>query len=148
MILLKYWKPILGLVLVLAAFAGGWYLRPIPAPQTVTIEKEVIKKEIREKIRIVEKHPDGIEIIREEERRIDEDSRRDNKQIVQPSLPLPKYSLGLKATSKLTYKDMLGYQDYSYTVTAGRRIYQTPGWVELGYDWRRHELSLGLRWEL
>lgn len=144
--ILKHWRFILGGLVLAGVFGAGWWLRPLPPP--VTIERERLRQEIVEKIRIVEKKPDGTIIERIEERKIDQrkdtDSVRPTPQIAR--IQAGKYSLGIQGhiptkypgdLSRMTYTALLGY----------RPMEKLPVWTEMGYNWKRQEITLGFRIE-
>lgn len=141
---MRNWKLLLAGLGLAVAFGAGWWLRPSPPP--VIQEKLVDNVRTVEKIRIVEKRPDGTIIERDEERKIDQELRKDS---VRPS-PIAaaaskKYSLGIQVHQDLSHPFDLSRT--SYTALLGYRPTERPVWLEAGWNWKRNEVTLGLRIE-
>lgn len=147
--IVQRWKLLLAGLGLVAAFGGGRWLRPLPPPsiEERIVEKEVVRKQVEEKIRVVIKRPDGTIEEREEERSIDENRKQDsNKTTPIVRAAGKRYSLGINTTVDL--RAPLDHTKFSYTIMSGYRVWDNaPLWAELGYNWKRNEIILGVRLE-
>jgi hypothetical protein len=131
---LQNWKLLLAGLGLVAAFGGGWWLRPLPPPS------------IEERIVVIQR-PDGTIEERTEEREIDENRTQDSNKTTPIARATGKrYSLGINTAVDL--RAPLDHTKFSYTVMSGYRVWDNaPLWAELGYNWKRNEVILGVRLE-
>ena len=127
----------LGLALLAALGWGaaywGWK-RPLPSPQTVTEYKDRVetKTVYRETTK-----PDGTVIKETTQSKSD---LKTHKATVAAKAPLSRWSLGVNTT--LAPKDLIDPNPI-YGVLVGRRLWESPLWMEVGLNSKR-ELTLGL----
>ena len=162
--LLRYWKYILALVLVVAAFGGGYYshkpqdvikIQDKIVEKIVTVETEAKQKTQRnDKVTTIVTKKDGSitktivdhtvktenEQKTKQETLAKEETKTETIKTTPPSAQ-PQWSLGVDWTPRL---DPQFY--YPTGVELGRRVLG-PVWASGAFDWHQHAAHLGLRVE-
>jgi hypothetical protein len=136
MILLKWWREILILLLSLVVTYYVKFRKPNEVVKVV--DKVVTVEKIRTVTKVVEKRPDGTTIetvVDRDENKTKEKEKTSDKVIV--SQPREKYSVGVAARN-FSYKDLL--------IDVGARLGDTPLEATLGYETKDRAVLMGVRW--
>jgi hypothetical protein len=143
------YKVLAGLLLLVVSFLAGYFSR-----QPETIVKTETKIEYVDKVKVErvvvterEEKPDGTktEKVTETESSTSRTKVKTDENKVAPSLQIsaanPQYSLGVEWTPD--------WRDLSWQPTGASAGYRLVGdvWGEARYDWKRGEVTIGLRYE-
>lgn len=128
---IRNWKVLVGLLLLVISFGAGWKLKPVPVIETASNESVLV-----EKIVTVEKRPDGTVITRIED-------KKEQKKVVSVAAPKavekPKYSASVYAIPK--WDDL---RSPGWAIGAGRRLGDTNAWAVVEVNNKR-DVMLGVR---
>ena len=134
-------KLLVGLALLALLGAIGTYTgwkRPLPSPQTVTKTEYIDRVKTETIVRTITKK-DGTVI----QETIGSKSETKETSKVVTKAPLSRWSLGINATAPL---ERLIDPNPIYGVQVGRRLLDTPIWLQAGFTTKR-ELTLGFSFE-
>jgi hypothetical protein len=141
-IVLKFWKQIAVLVLVVGSFIGGYMIKTCDDQPVITKNetKETKSNKVKEKItKKVDKNGQPIIIT---ERTTDKSVINENESLsISPKKT--SYSLGFSAVIDPTQP----FKSPDYSLQAGKRLGDTNFWGTAGYQLGNKNVSLGVRWD-
>ena len=143
-------KAGLALAVCAGCFLAGYLTHKPPPPDVITkVEQQTVTQEkvVTKTVREQTKAPDGTLKTITTTQVTQDKAKKADKQAAESVSPVhpdvhTRWSLGLTWTPRLD-RDM-----YMPTgAELGRRLWDTNAWATVGFDWRTHSATLGLRWE-
>jgi hypothetical protein len=150
-IVLKFWKQIAVLVLVVGSFIGGYMIKTCDDQPSIvkndTVETNIDKKidKVKEKTTtITNKAGKQVVIVEKSTDKTTESKTEHSTESTSIKPPQKnRYSLGFSAVIDPTQP----FKSPDYSLQAGKRLGDTNFWGTAGYQLGNKNVSLGVRWD-